>query len=867
MILGVQGVTVRAFGATNNLIQTATTDANGIYTLTGLPNNTQVRIEFSNLPAGYESGPVDTGSGTTVQFVNTGTGTTNNVNLGINKPAEYCQNNPTLITSCYTYGGGAASGPGGGPQYNPASTAVVSFPNEAGTTADNSNANVANPTTHAIMRPYSEVGTVWGMAYQRTSRTIFTSAFMKRHSRLGPGGTGAIYRIPVDAMGNGGPATEFLNLNTLFGANTAGSNVHPGNNNYFDDTAAFDAVGKNSIGDIDISDDGQTLWVINLFDRRLYQIPIGNPPTAPAAGAITRHTLPNPGTSATGCPNDGATPAGELNRNLRPGALKVTNNRVYVSLTCTAQSTNNRANLRAFVYEFNPSGATWTQVVNFPLNYTRGYSAISGTNTTTALTANWQPWTSNPATVFNGPFGQQRGYPQPWLIDIEFDERGAMILGIADRYGHQSGNNNVDVGPIEGVSAGEILRLHRTGATWTLENNGNSGGLTGSGVGNGQGPGGGEFFGGERYPLNVTNPTHQELSLGALAVVLGTGQVINNAFDPPPIRAAAGSASDSVRSGGVIWHSTTSGARVRSYMLYYFDEPLTFGKASGIGDIEPLCNAAPIEIGNRVFFDGMGENGTPNGVQDPRISATDANSGDWPFAGVRVELYNSSGVLVGFTTTDANGNYLFTNANVTGGLQYNTTYQIRIPLNQTTVIIVDGQPQTVPLFANMQPTTANVTGTNINDSNDSDGTTAGQFVTIAMNTGGPGQNNHTYDFGFQQQTPTAVDIISFIAESETDRVTVRWTTINEEALAGFHIYRATSDNRDLAVRVNDAIIPARGFSSAYSWVDNAVLRGQQYYYWLQSVDTDGTTSERGPTQAQVPIAVNRENIYVPVLRR
>ena len=870
--LGVAGVMVTAYAADGSEVAQTTTAANGSYSLTNIPNGTQVRLEFSDFPLGYEPGPAGPSSDTTVQFANSNTTT---ATLGLNRPANYCQDNPTLVTSCYIYGGGDANGPGGGEQYAPSRAAVVSFPNTAGTTSRTDNAGVGDPTTHDIMRPYSEVGTVWGLAYQRQSSTIFTSAFTKRHTRLGPGGTGAIYGIPVDAAGNGGPATLFLDLNTLFGSNVAGANPHPGDNNYFDDAAAIDAVGKNSIGDIDISEDEQTLWVINLHDRQLYEIPVGIPATAPTnPSQVTVHALPDPGTGAAGCPLDGTTPAGELNLNLRPGALKVADNRVYVGLTCTAESTQQASDLHAFVFAFDPATTTWDQVAEFPLDYPRGYASVDRTNPSNpvGLLADWRPW-PNAATYSSGsfpapgPYDQQAGYPQPWLIDIEFDERGAMIVGFADRFGHQAGNNNVAVGPVEGVSAGDMLRLApaATPNTWELENNGSSGGLTTGGAGNGQGPGGGEFFNEERFQLpNPGGTTHDELSLGALAYILGGGQVISNMFDPPPISNSSGI--NGVRTGGIGWYARDTGVRERSYMLYAFDDPLTFGKASGVGDVEPLCQAAPIEIGNRVFFDGTGENGTPNGLQDPMMNnPSSTNSGDWPFAGVIVELYDADGNLVATTTTDANGNYLFTNANVPGGLQYNTTYEIRIPLDQTTIIIVDGQPQTVPLFANMVPTTPNAAGTN--DSNDSDGTSNPTYVSTTLNTGGPGQNNHTYDFGFQPAAPTAVDIISFIAESETDRVTVRWTTINEEALAGFHIYRATSDNRDVAVRVNDTIIPARGFSSAYSWVDNDVLRGQQYYYWLQSVDIDGTTSERGPTQAQLPIAVDRENSYVPVLRR
>ncbi|HAK12629.1 MAG TPA: hypothetical protein DCO78_12275, partial [Chitinophagaceae bacterium] len=89
-----------------------------------------------------------------------------------------------------------------------------------------------------------------------------------------------------------------------------------------------------------------------------------------------------------------------------------------------------------------------------------------------------------------------------------FGEDGAMIIGLMDRWGHQMGFKNVspnntstfspDGTLYNAIAAGDILRAHKTGATWTLENNGSSGSLNG-GVGNGQGPGGGEFFSGDNF--------------------------------------------------------------------------------------------------------------------------------------------------------------------------------------------------------------------------------------------------------------------------------------------------------------------------------------------------------------------------------
>ncbi|MEA2687148.1 MAG: hypothetical protein QOE93_2343, partial [Actinomycetota bacterium] len=108
--------------------------------------------------------------------------------------------------------------------------------------------------------------------------------------------------------------------------------------------------------------------------------------------------------------------------NLVPGGLEVHDGVVYVALTCTAESVPGQsaaarqALLRGFVYTFD--GVSFTQVANFPLNYSRG-----------SLT--WLPWAP---TATGGSSA-----PQPWLMGIEIDDQGFMVVGVTDRFGHQSG--------------------------------------------------------------------------------------------------------------------------------------------------------------------------------------------------------------------------------------------------------------------------------------------------------------------------------------------------------------------------------------------------------------------------------------------
>ena len=105
-----------------------------------------------------------------------------------------------------------------------------------------------------------------------------------------------------------------------------------------------------------------------------------------------------------------------------------------------------------------------------------------------------------------------------------------MIITFTDRVGHKYCNqpsNRLD------HQFPDILMVWNNNGVWTLENNGTAGSLTGTGVGNTQGPGGGEFFGNDYW---VTQPAyHPEIALGSIYVLPGTGSVVTAAYDPAPI--------------------------------------------------------------------------------------------------------------------------------------------------------------------------------------------------------------------------------------------------------------------------------------------------------------------------------------------
>jgi hypothetical protein len=726
---GVPGVTVKAFnGAGTQIGASVQTGLDGTYKLP-VATSSQVRIEFSNFPAAFFSGPKGALSGTSVQFVNGGS----TANLGINYPSDYCGiTNPKLVTPCYINGTPLNGGNSGS---EPAIVSVPYSPSGNGSTLPAG----TNPSENGYLAKGVEVGATWGMAYQKSSKFIFTSALLKRHSGFGNGGTGAIYKI--DNAGSTPTTSLFVDLNTdlsvLTGTDprnlTSADSIPKFKTEPSRDSTAFGLVGKISLGDLDISDDEKTLWVINTFDRKLYELPIGSPAVKPTTKIA--HTLPNPGCT---------------NGVFRPWAVKFWRGKVYVGGVCTAENAGGTAaDLKAYIYSFSPGDANpnnFTEVFNFKLDYPRGSTSLDDKISTSAA---WKPWVAKWTDITNPAPGaaafSQTICPQPILSDIEFDVDGSMILGFMDRAGHQLGSNNYstlitdDDGTgnrkfYEGTSAGDLLRvgLNSDGRTYTLEKDATVNGIISGGKGQSpsQGPGTGEFYWQDMYvqsankdlPVISLEGGHQEISLGGLALFAGKNEVVETVFDPL----------NAFRAGGVRWFDNTTGEAPRAYEIFGQDAGgvgVTFGKANGLGDLEILCNNQPIEVGNRLWNDT-----NKNGVQD---------AGEPALSGVTVQLFKN-GVKIGSDVlTSATGEFYFT------GLVTNSTdYEIRIPN-------VKGASKQSQL-AGLDLTTANV-DTNGKDLIDSDAGVTGTntYAAIPFSTGNAGENLHALDAGFSCVPPVA----------------------------------------------------------------------------------------------------------------
>ena len=561
----------------------AATDAAGRYSLAidGAVNGS-VRVQFASSDTWMQLGRADSAD---TQFVAIGTAGVDGV---VSNPADYCQNERSLdlVTNCWKFGD----------QRSADRPAIVSFP----TTASG-----VSPEPSAVARERG-VGTTYGLAYQTETGNLFSGAYVRRYVGLGPAGTGGIYR---SAKGNASTAEVWADLNVLFGEGTAGADPHPsaalGSSGdrpwypglsgepsaadlaWFHDVDAWTAVGKVGLGDVELSDDEQSLFAVNLADRNLYRMSANVRPTS--AGDIVRVAIP----SATNCATTDS----------RPFALAFRDGVGYAGVVCSAESTGDRTQLRAQVFSFDPVTLVFDPVPALDVDL----SARPGANP-------WEPWSD---TL---PRGYARWGISPWyeraepmLTGIAFDGP-SMMLGFrnrfSDRIAQWMGNNDAN----SGVPMAEPWD-DRYGDTWRATwGAGRSGAL--------------------RH------------SMGALVTVNDTtvpgGRVVATRLD------AFGPYSNGVSS----LDATHGWDLVNTAFSVYDDAESngfvprggTLGKASGIGDLEALCNRAPIEIGDRLWNDVNGD-----GEQDP----TEPGIG-----GVRLDLMQGGRVLASATTT-ASGGYLF----------------------------------------------------------------------------------------------------------------------------------------------------------------------------------------------------------------
>jgi hypothetical protein len=624
------------------------------------------------------------------------------------------------------------------------------------------------------------------------------------------------------------------------------------------DADGWTKTARTGMGDIEVSEDGNKIWFVNLFEKKIHSIDItdyNNTGTKPNNSKVSGFLIPDP--NCTG-------------GNARPWAMKIKDGKVYVGVICDAFNSQNGGDLRAYVYRFDPSNSTWATVFDFPLTYPKGYAHGNYLDRT-----NWKPWTDDFYTkaISAGGTLYNMTYPEPILTDIEFDIDGTLLLGFGDRTGMQTGwaqTDNIGASVVWGQSSGDLLRAKYTSGSYILENNGQVAGTIGVGMNNNQGPGFGEFYDDNwfLYDSGTYKIGHSENILGGLAIRPGSGEVVVSAFDPVNMPNMPSNGADYWHSGGVRTLNNTNGTVTRS-AKFYSESVTTFGKSGGIGDIELLC-ASPtyLQIGNYVWLDA-----DKDGVQD---------ACETPMNGVKVSLYKDvAGTLtkIAETTTSANGEYYFSSKSKLSTTWTGTGVDTTLLPTQTYKIVFGETQYTTGKLTisgtNYTLTTKDATTNTGNDQSDSDASemsiTGTMYPSIAVTTGAAGSVNHTFDIGFSNcpsiTNPSTTQTICAGSAGANITVNTDQNTANSIKFVKFTTDKSLTNGSETTTEltaiyagtaIGTAVTPSGAsspYTATYTWnsTDFPNTGTTQLTYYVYAVLTNGVSCQ--PVQ-EIKIVVN-----------
>ncbi|MEV8268322.1 SdrD B-like domain-containing protein, partial [Microbacterium sp. NPDC076911] len=681
------GIEVMAVDDDGNETAAVTTGADGTYSLT-LPSDAASWRVVAAIPdeaewALWEEGYVGPDNGSSVQFADAGA---TNVDFSFHVPDAFVEYNPFVYVPIARFG--ALNGSGA------TKTAGVVLPWDAGNTPKTLTAtaelNAQESTASTWRVKWSEIGSTNGSAWQRDRDDdgvgrLFTAAYLKSNVALGPGGIGAIYEVtPTDGTMSSPTADPAVLLDLADYGIDVGESGRVDEASWTDSDYLYEAtdrfpyIGTNGLGGMSLSPDGNTLFVVNLKNRSLVSIDVSDPS---AIGAVTEIELDSYFSDSS---------------DLRPFGLTVDpeTGSMYMSVSKTGEITGDSADTGLQVYRFDPSDPAALELV---------LDQKFGTLASAAL------WSRSPRAWANssddvvpatGVYGFQ--YQQYIASDVSV-LHGNLVIGLRSRTGDQAGAETPitlasgTVSVVVGATGATLLAVPQAGGTFefAVENwNFFDDGWTSTR--------------GESQGSMATVPSRPD-------GVLVSGIHVGGGSYETGIRRLNTTTGNHVNALGPVLNKQPDGVTQPS-----------LAKANGLGSISALAGNAPIEIGNRVWFDA-----DRDGEQD---------ASEVPIEGVTVRLLNADGDELAVTTTDADGVYKF-RSDEAPGLTAHTEYVVEFDASSAVLptSVVDLGVTDASAFGLTNPATV----AELFDSNP-----AIETGRASVTTGGWGENDHSIDAGY-----------------------------------------------------------------------------------------------------------------------
>jgi hypothetical protein len=274
---GVGGLTVRAVTGTATVVATTTTAADGSYTLNA--SNTGVRIDLT-VPTPWWPTRQLNGIRSDEQFVDARSAVTD-ANFGVHLLREWSVDNPTVFWPVQW------GGPPAGPEAEEDGIRGMPY-----FTAPQTDTTFAAQPEKTVLATFGQIGTVYGLGFdQHYPGTLYAGAYYKRYAGLTSDGPGAIFRIS---------RTTGSDSVRLWAKLPAGADAHPTSTSPAEWFGAapehrdmtWNLVGKRGLGSVEVDPDDENVYTINLYDKKLYRLPLGDsPPVSPAAATA----IPDPG--------------------------------------------------------------------------------------------------------------------------------------------------------------------------------------------------------------------------------------------------------------------------------------------------------------------------------------------------------------------------------------------------------------------------------------------------------------------------------------------------------------------------------------------------------------------------------------------